>query len=346
MRLLKILLACGLAVGLAGFGLAVVVMGMISTASTRSGSSWSSECYTTVLAGGAPTRLNAEQGSNARIIVQTGLELKVPPRGLVVAIATAKQESDLVNVDHGHLDSLGLFQQRAAWGSVAERMDPATSTRMFFTGGRQGQPGLLDKPNWKNQPVTVAAQSVQVSAYPDLYAQWEPLAVQTVQELLGVSDARSVTPTNATSALGQFECGQVTGEQLPRGVLGKVLEEALDQRGVPYVWGGVTPETGLDCSGLVVHAWRKAGYRLTVRTSQQMFRNSRKVDPAEAQPGDLVFNHFQGDGPGHVMMLVNDDWVVQAPHTGDVVKLTEFDPGASGQTIGRLEAEVLQPLPD
>ncbi|MDQ1295220.1 MAG: hypothetical protein QG608_3105 [Actinomycetota bacterium] len=344
MRPLKILLACGLVVVVMGFGFTLIVMNMMGVASTRSGQTYSEECSTTVLAGGTPTRLDAEQARNARAIVQTGLELKVPPRGLVVGIATAMQESTLRNLDHGDRDSLGLFQQRAAWGSAEERMNPVASARKFFLGGEQGQPGLLDKPNWKNQPVTQAAQSVQVSAFPDAYAQWEPLAVQTVRELLGVSDARATTPA-AGGSVGEFRCGQVAGEQVPRGTAGKVLQAALDQQGVPYVWGGVTPEIGLDCSGLVVHAWRKAGYQLTIRTSQQMYAHSEKVEPEQARPGDLVFNHFAGDSPGHVMMLVNKDWVVQAPHTGDVVKLTEFDPNDPGQTIGRLKTEVIEPLP-
>jgi cell wall-associated NlpC family hydrolase len=344
MRPLKILLVCGLVVVLMGFGFTLVVMNMMGVASTQAGMTYSDECSTTVLAGGTPTRLDAEQARNARVIVQTGLELKIPPKGLVVAIATAMQESTLKNLDHGDRDSLGLFQQRAAWGAAEKRMDPAASARMFFLGGEQGQPGLLDKPGWKNQPVTQAAQSVQVSAFPDAYAKWEPLAVQTVRELLGVADARATAPV-AGGSVGEFRCGQVAGEQVPRGTIGEVLRSALDQLGVPYFWGGVRPETGLDCSGLVVHAWRKAGYLLTIRTSQQMYAHSDPVEPEQAGPGDLVFNHFAGGSPGHVMMLVNKDWVIQAPHSGDVVKLTEFDPNSPGQTIGRLKAEVIKPLP-
>jgi hypothetical protein len=52
-------------------------------------------------------------------------------------------------------------------------MNPATAARLFYTGGRTGQPGLLDIPGWTRMPLTVAAQAVQNSAHPDRYAQWE-----------------------------------------------------------------------------------------------------------------------------------------------------------------------------
>lgn len=124
--------------------------------------------------------LTPEQQANVAIILDTARRLRVPPRGQVVALAAARQESAFVNLPTGHLDSVGLFQQRTGWGSFAERTDPATATRMFFTGGRGGQRGLLDVPGWASMPVAVAAQAVQASRYPDAYARWEQLATRLV----------------------------------------------------------------------------------------------------------------------------------------------------------------------
>ena len=92
------------------------------------------------------------------------------------------QESTLHNIAFGDRDSVGLFQQRDAWGSFEERMDPATSATMFYSGGRQGQPGLLDIDDWEGMTVTDAAQAVQRSAYPNAYADDEPLARAIVAE--------------------------------------------------------------------------------------------------------------------------------------------------------------------
>ncbi len=126
--------------------------------------------------------LSAEQVRNAAIIIKVGQDMKVPPRGWVIAIATALQESTLHN--YGNLgarndhDSLGLFQQRPSmgWGTPAQIMNPSYAARKFYTK-------LLKIPGWQAMPLTQAAQRVQVSAYPDAYAKHEPLATEIVNRL-------------------------------------------------------------------------------------------------------------------------------------------------------------------
>jgi len=99
-------------------------------------------CMAVAPAGTQPvTELQPDQVVNAQTIVAVAREHKVPPYGWVVGVATALQESSLHNLPSGDRDSVGLFQQRAAWGSDAERLDPASAAEMFFTGGRGGQPG-------------------------------------------------------------------------------------------------------------------------------------------------------------------------------------------------------------
>ena len=93
----------------------------------------------------------------------------------------ALQESKLENL--GHLgdrndhDSLGLFQQRpsSGWGTPEQITDPIYSTTAF-------QKGLKQVDGWQDMPLTDAAQTVQVSAYPDAYAQWEKQAADLVAE--------------------------------------------------------------------------------------------------------------------------------------------------------------------
>ena len=138
--------------------------------------------------------LDAEQWQVARTVIDAGQADQVPVRGWVIALAAAYQESGLRPLPYGDHDSLGVFQQRASWGPATLRMDPYQSAHMFFTGGRGGQHGLLDIPRWQQLPVTKAAQAVQVSAYPDAYAAWEPLAVQLVQAV------GNVDPTCATGS--------------------------------------------------------------------------------------------------------------------------------------------------
>lgn len=126
----------------------------------------------------ATAALDEEQRQNARTIIAVGRELGVGDAAIVVALATAAQESSLRNLDWGDRDSVGLFQQRPStgWGTVEELTDPVHATRLFFggpSGPNAGTAGLLDIPGWESMPLTQAAQAVQISAHPDAYAAWE-----------------------------------------------------------------------------------------------------------------------------------------------------------------------------
>ncbi len=132
--------------------------------------------------GSSVTLLNEEMRSNAAIIVQVGQELGVSSEGIVIALATAMQESTLRNLTWGDRDSVGLFQQRpsAGWGTVAQLTTPSYAARLFYGGDSNPNAGhtkgLLDIRDWESMPLTVAAQAVQVSAFPDAYAKWEASA--------------------------------------------------------------------------------------------------------------------------------------------------------------------------
>ncbi|MBT0771774.1 M15 family metallopeptidase [Kineosporia sp. J2-2] len=148
-----------------------------------------SGCAVDVDTSGTVTELTEpEQQDNARTIIQVGLRLRVPSRGLTVAIATAMQESKLQNLSGGDRDSLGLFQQRpsSGWGTPAQIMDPVLAAEAFFGRAKHTpNPGLLDVQGWESMSITDAAQAVQRSAFPLAYAQWAPLAVKVVDQVTG-----------------------------------------------------------------------------------------------------------------------------------------------------------------
>jgi len=127
-------------------------------------------------------------------------------RAAVIAIATALQESGLrnlasqrmpesLNYDHdgvapGDHQSVGTFQQQPWWwpGGMADGMNPVYEARQFYGGDDAvpSIPGLLDVQGWYELPVTVAAQEVQRSAFPSAYADDEPLATATVNQLMAL----------------------------------------------------------------------------------------------------------------------------------------------------------------
>jgi hypothetical protein len=127
--------------------------------------------------------LDAHQMHNGRTIVAVAKLLALPPRAAVIALATAYQESWIRNLAWGDRDSLGLFQQRPSygWGSPRQILTPAYAAAAFYAP-------LLQVPGWQRMPLTVAAQSVQGSAFPRRYARWELLAATIVGQLLHVPD--------------------------------------------------------------------------------------------------------------------------------------------------------------
>lgn len=135
------------------------------------------------------TPLNSEMRANARIIVEVGRALGVPDYGIVIALATAMQESSLRNINYGDRDSLGLFQQRpsAGWGTPEQILNATHSARLFYGGPTNPNlgvtRGLLEIPGWQQMSLTQAAQAVQISAFPDAYAKWETSARAWFAEL-------------------------------------------------------------------------------------------------------------------------------------------------------------------
>jgi hypothetical protein len=123
---------------------------------------------------------NADQVANAATIVTVGAQRNVPPRGWVIAVATAMQESGLRNLDGGDRDSVGLFQQRPSqgWGTSDQLQEPAYAAGKFYDR-------LLTIPDWQTIDLTDAAQAVQRSAFPNAYAKWEDDATTLVQHLAG-----------------------------------------------------------------------------------------------------------------------------------------------------------------
>ncbi len=136
---------------------------------------------------GAPTihPLGADGRTHAATIIRVGRELGVPDYGIVIALATAMQESSMRNLSWGDRDSVGLFQQRPStgWGTPEQLQDPAHAARLFYLGNGERTRGLLDIAGWQSMSLTRAAQSVQISAYPDYYAKWESSAWAWLYEL-------------------------------------------------------------------------------------------------------------------------------------------------------------------
>ncbi|MEH0973896.1 hypothetical protein V6U77_22475 [Micromonospora sp. CPCC 205546] len=185
--------------------------------------------------------LDADQMANAATIAAIGIQRKMPERAVVVALATAYQESGLRNLTGGDRDSVGLFQQRPSqgWGTPEQIRDPRYAAGKFYAG-------LKKVRGWEQMRVTDAAQKVQRSAFPEAYQKWADESEVLTRALVG-------------HATGAVAC-TVGRDPAMRG---EAAASALT-RGLTLDWGLAGASTVADLTGLTVPAaderrgWRYA----------------------------------------------------------------------------------------
>jgi hypothetical protein len=187
------------------------------------------DCTVSPGADGSPVALDASQMANAATITAVGVRRAMPERAVVVALATALQESKLENIEHGDRDSLGLFQQRPSqgWGTPEQVRDPRYAAGKFYAA-------LKKVKGWKQMRVTDAAQRVQRSAYPNAYQKWADESAVLARALTG-------------RATGAVEC-TVQGEPVLRGA----AAAAALAEGLRLDWGGGLARTAKQAAGLTV----------------------------------------------------------------------------------------------
>jgi cell wall-associated NlpC family hydrolase len=104
---------------------------------------------------------------------------------------------------------------------------------------------------------------------------------------------------------------------------GTIAERALAMVGAPYLYGGSTPDTGFDCSGLVFYSYSQSGVTVP-RTSREQFRRARKISLSEAGEGDLLFFQDQ-EKLSHVGIYIGAGSFVHAPASGRTVSIASLD---------------------
>jgi cell wall-associated NlpC family hydrolase len=138
-----------------------------------------------------------------------------------------------------------------------------------------------------------------------------PLLVVLLVATLAAADVAPglarVTPPASRSETGhRSHVGKLARE---------VVAYARRQLGVPYSWGGISPSTGFDCSGLVYASYRSIG-RTIPRSSWDQLGIGRPVRFGRLRPGDLLFT----EGGGHVVLVVSRRLGITAPQTGERVR--------------------------
>ncbi|GGM16089.1 hypothetical protein GCM10012279_37790 [Micromonospora yangpuensis] len=185
--------------------------------------------------------LDPDQMANAATIAAVGVQRGMSEQAVVVALATAYQESSLRNLAGGDRDSVGLFQQRPSqgWGTPAQIRDPRYAANRFYSA-------LKKVRGWERMRVTDAAQAVQRSAFPEAYEKWADNSQVLTRALLG-------------EATGAVACRFGTDPVLRGAAATTALTRALN-----LDWGLPGTSSPADLTGLLVPAadqrdgWRYA----------------------------------------------------------------------------------------
>lgn len=291
---------------------------------------------------GTTFTLNKTQLTHAATIIAIGGGIEGVGRpGITIALMAALTESTLrmlantsaypesgnyPNDGNGSVhDSLGLFQMRpqSGWGTVAELMDPQYQTRAFFggpTGPNYPSPrGLLDIPGWQQMDPGEAAQAVEVSAYPDRYRNYEPVAEAILSAL--TSGRGEAGPANVVLAAGPVAQSARVVFPLPEGTW--VLTSEFGPRIHP-IKGEPSFHTGTDfaapdgtpilaaADGTVTVAEFSGGYGGLIVIEHQI----------DGQSVATAYAHMWEHG----IHVSRGDRVVAGQHIGDV--------GSSGNSTG------------
>jgi cell wall-associated NlpC family hydrolase len=132
--------------------------------------------------------------------------------------------------------------------------------------------------------------------------------------------------------------GQVYDGPLPQTdseILNQLLETAATYIGIPYVWAGDRPSTGMDCSGFTRFVYMQHGVDLPHFSGYQA-ELGVPVDYVNIQPGDLVAFGFPVH---HVGIYIGDDLFIHAPKTGDVIKISRLSERSNLSAIRRFDLQ-------
>lgn len=297
------------------------------------------DSLTATTADGDTVTLNRQQLTHASTIILTGTNTAaVGDQGILVALVAALTESSLRQLanssaypesagypndgngsDH---DSIGLFQMRpqAGWGTVQELMDPAYQAAAFY-GGEQGPNhgsprGLLDLPGWQSLTVGEAAQAVEVSAFPDRYQNFEPVA----RSILDTLTTRSSTEEPSAPGVGVPETNRLVFP-LPEGTyrVSDVFGPRVDpvtggtgfHRGTDFAAPDGTPILSL-ADGRVSYAGMVDGYSGQISIEHTI----------DGAPVASTYIHMWEAG----IFVQAGDWVTAGQQIGEV--------GSSGRSTG------------
>jgi cell wall-associated NlpC family hydrolase len=281
-------------------------------------------------ANGSASELAGDPSQYDGMIVQAAHDAGIPP-ALLKAVAKAESGFDPnATSPAGAQGMMQLMPGTARGLGVTNPLDPMQS----LEGGARYLRRQLDAFGWDMQKAVAAynAGPAAVTRYGGIPPFAETRAY--VPRVMGYFAQFSPDPANAPApaAASSAAAYGLPASLRPTGVGAQVVQQGLTFLGTPYVWGGESP-AGFDCSGLAQYLYRKQGVSIP-RVAADQFHAGTPVQSSQMRPGDLVF--FARNGyVHHVGIYIGGGKFLQAPHTGDVVKISSLtEPGYASEFCG------------
>ncbi|MFD9565077.1 hypothetical protein [Streptomyces sp. NPDC059994] len=247
---------------------------------------------------------SSTQERNASVITNVARSRHLAPRAAVIALATAMQESTLINRNDGDRDSAGLFQQRPSqgWGSQAQVTDPIYASNTFYDH-------LIKVTNWQTLPLTQAAQTVQRSGFPTAYAKWEGAAGALAAKTWGTQAVTSTTDGCTTTKDAPTQKFRNATPRTPT----QAIQAARKAPGIPLPLNTCNAEGTWRrcCDNFVAQAY---GYGSSgSATANEHWNRLVSAGLAHAgsntpPPGALLF-YANNDSAGHVVLYLGNNLV-------------------------------------
>ena len=207
----------------------------------------------------------------------------------------------------------------------ASPRSPSCRSKWFLDQAEAVKKQRIARGQSVTDPRSSATGSPTSSAPPSSTAAATALRLGEANGLLGhAADAPAAAPVAQAPAAAAVDAAAAAAPSGGGGGAGAralaALAEAEKYKGKPYKWGGSTPQTGFDCSGLAQWAYAKAGIQIPrVTDAQFAASNGTSVDRGDLRPGDLIFFGKPGN-IYHVAISMGGDKFIHAPKTGDVIR--------------------------
>jgi cell wall-associated NlpC family hydrolase len=269
----------------------------------------------------------------ARQAHKAGLPAELP-------IMAALTESGLKNDNYGDRDSLGFFQMRTSIWNQGEYKGfsdhPELQLKWFINQAlevrrervSQGDAGYgQDKGKWGDWVADVEQPAAEYRGrYQTHLDQADSLLSAGGPGAAGAGGTMGPNSAEAAAALQSATGGANPYEQGGYSTAGvQALTIAEKYIGTPYHWGGDTPQTGFDCSGLVEYSYAQLGIHVPRVAADQFNVGEHISNVNDLKPGDIVFFKDSTGYVHHEGLYIGNHMFLHAPHTGDVVKISSLD---------------------